>query len=271
MKKLPIKLYDPTFIQKLVFNGEVIVFEKSTFINRIIETTRNHFNKIFGVTLEDFFDDNDNLAFSTKERFFFQLQNKIKKCSEIKANFSNFLKEIGFDTKYVFRDQYSIRYSPKLNGKAFGKLKPTLPHRDTWASNLFDQINFWFPIHKISAGNSIYLVPKYFKKKVENNSKSWTFEKFKKNDDYPSAPYTKINIQDNEKVSFQLDKGNILCFSGHQLHGSLQNKKQRINFETRVIYKSNLNKIIIPKNYDSNSKVVKKNWFRNITTNKYLD
>ena len=164
MKKLPIKLYDPTFIQKLVFNGEVIVFEKSTFINRIIETTMNHFNKIFGVTLEDFFDDNDNLAFSTKERFFFQLQNKIKKCSEIKANFSNFLKEVGFDTKYVFKDQYSLRYSPKLNGKAFGKLKPTLPHRDTWASNLFDQINFWFPIHKISAGNSIYLVPKYFKK-----------------------------------------------------------------------------------------------------------
>ena len=86
MKKLPIKLYDPNFIQKLVLNGEVIVFEKSKFINRIIKTTRSHFNKIFGVTLQDFFDDNDNLAFNAKERFFFQLQNKIKECSEIKAN-----------------------------------------------------------------------------------------------------------------------------------------------------------------------------------------
>jgi hypothetical protein len=51
----------------------------------------------------------------------------------------------------------------------------------------------------------------------------------------------------------------------------LQNKEQRINFETRIIYKSNLNKINIPKNYDSNSQIVKKNWFKNIITNKYLD
>lgn len=271
IKKLPTKLYDPTFIQSLVFSGEIIVFENSIFINKIIETTRYHFNKIFGVSLEGFFDNRDNLTFEAKERFFFQLQKKIKKCSAINNYFSNFLDEIGFDIKYVFKDQYSIRYSPKLYRKPFGKLKPAPPHRDTWASNLFDQINFWFPIHKISAGNSIYLVPKYFNKKIENNSKSWSFENFKKKDDYPSAPFTKINIQESEKLSFKIDKGDIICFSGHHLHGSLQNKKERINLETRIIYKSKLNKIIIPKNYDSNSNVVKKKWFRNIVTNKYLD
>ena len=180
------------------------------------------------------------------------------------------MKEIGFKIEYVFKDQYSLRYSPKLCSKSFGPLKPAPPHRDTWASNLFNQINFWFPIHKISAANSIYIVPKYFKKKLKIIAKVGLLRILKK-DDYPSTPYTKINIKDNEKKSFQIDKGNIICFSGHHLHGSLQNQKNRINFETRIIYRSNSKDIIEPKNYDSESRIIKKNWFRNIVTNKVLD
>ena len=93
----------------------------------------------------------------------------------------------------------------------------------------------------------------------------------KKKDDYPSSPYTKINIQEEEKKSFEIDKGNIICFSGHHLHGSLQNQEDRINLETRIIYKSKSKDIIEPKNSDSESRIIKKKWFKNIVTNKVLD
>ena len=99
----------------------------------------------------------------------------------------------------------------------------------------------------------------------------WSFENFKNKHDYPSTPFTKINILDEEKKSFQIDKGQIICFSGHHLHGSLQNQKDRINLETRIIYKSKPKDVKEPKNNDSESRVIKKNWFRNIVTNKVLD
>ena len=271
LKSSPTKLYKPNSILKSVFNGKVIIFEKSIFINVIIKTIESHFYQIFRLSLEDFLDNKDNLTFDKKEKLFLKLQKNIKECSIINDNFIFFLEELGFKTEYVFKDQYSLRYSPKIHGKSFGKLKPALPHRDTWASNLFNQINFWFPIHKISATNSIYIVPKYFKKKVENNSNGWSFENFKKKDDYPSVPFAKINIQDKEKQSFQIDKGKTICFSGHHLHGSLQSQKDRINLETRIIYTSTPDDIIEPKNKDSESKIIKKNWFRNILTNKVLD
>ena len=271
LKSLPSKLYNPNSILKSVFNGEIIIFEKSIFINKIIKTTKSHFKKIFTLNLEDFLNNKDDFTFDKKEKLFLKLQKNIKECSVINENFISFLEELGFKTEYVFKDQYSLRYSPNIYGKSFGKLKPAPPHRDTWASNLFNQINFWFPIHKISSTNSIYIVPKYFKEKVENNSMEWSFESFKKKDDYPSAPYAKINIQDEEKQYFQIDKGNIICFSGHHLHGSLQNQKDRINLETRIIYTSQSKDMIEPKNKDSESKIIKKNWFRNILTNKVLD
>ena len=185
LKSSPTKLYKPNSILKSVFNGKVIIFEKSIFINVIIKTIESHFYQIFRLSLEDFLDNKDNLTFDKKEKLFLKLQKNIKECSIINDNFIFFLEELGFKTEYVFKDQYSLRYSPKIHGKSFGKLKPALPHRDTWASNLFNQINFWFPIHKISSTNSIYIVPKYFKEKVENNSMEWSFESFKKKDDYP--------------------------------------------------------------------------------------
>ena len=180
LKNLPIKLYNPKYIMKSIFNGEVIIFEKSVFIQEIVKTAISHFNKIFRLSLEDFLDNKDDFTFNMKEKLFLKLQENIKECSVINDNFTFFLKELGFKTEYVYKDQYSLRYSPKLYGKSFGKLKPAPPHRDTWASNLFNQINFWLPIHKVSATNSIYIVPKYFKEKVENNSSRWSFENFKK-------------------------------------------------------------------------------------------
>ena len=124
LKSSSTKLYKPNSILKSVFNGKVIIFEKSIFINEIIKTIKSHFNKLFNLNLEDFLDNKDDLTFDKKEKLFLKLQKNIKECSVINENFIFFLEELGFKTEYVFKDQYSLRYSPKIYGKSFGKLKP---------------------------------------------------------------------------------------------------------------------------------------------------
>ena len=67
---------------------------------------------------------------------------------------------------------------------------------------------------------------------------------------------------------FQLKKGEVLCFSGHHLHGSRVGENERINIETRIVDKLDSVKYDIPKNMDSSSKVKKNTWFKNIKTGK---
>ena len=70
LKSLPLKLNNPNSILKSIFNGEIIIFEKSIFINEIIKTIKSHFNKLFNLNLEDFLDNKDDLTFEKRKSFF---------------------------------------------------------------------------------------------------------------------------------------------------------------------------------------------------------
>ena len=39
-------------------------------------------------------------------------------------------------------------------------------------------------------------------------------------------------------LKIRLEKGEILCFFGHHLHGSNVGKKNRVNLETRIVCKN---------------------------------
>ena len=76
-------------------------------------------------------------------------------------------------------DKITFRYSPAKKNLPRGILKPTKAHRDTWASNVFNQINWWLPF--IMLTNQIqFLLHQIILKKVDNNSDEWSFENFKK-------------------------------------------------------------------------------------------
>ena len=142
-----------------------------------------------------------------------------------------------------------------------GILKPAKAHRDTWASNVFNQINWWIPLHNVEERNSIFIAPKLFKKKVPNNSREWSFKKYLKYKDYPSTPFTKKEINENSIIRFTLEKGDVLCFSGNHIHGSILGEKNRVNLETRTICSTDEKKFIIPQNIDSYPQKKKSNWF----------
>jgi hypothetical protein len=235
----------------------------------IIKLVEKKFLKKFDLKLSAFLNKKE-INHSNSERLFIELQEEVKTCKEINDKFLSFLIKLGFREKNIFKDQYSLRYSPAIGEVPYGKLTPARLHRDTWGSNIFSQINFWFPIHNTSEFNSIYIVPSYFKKKIKNNSKNWSFEKYKKKKKYYSVPYTNQIINDKDKLYFSLKKGSIICFSGNHLHASLQNDDKRVNLETRIVYQDG-NDNYVPLNIDSYSQVVKKNWFVNSTTKLVLD
>ena len=254
-------------LKKNIFEGKILLIKNSKEILKIIELSEQYFNYLFNTGITN--SEKLKINYSNENSIFFEIiQNRIKFCKLIRKCFSNFLLQIELNIQLTFMDYITFRYSPSSGMKNIGTLIPTPAHRDTWASNIFNQINFWFPTHNVSDRNSIFFVPKYFQKRVSNNSDEWSFYRYKKTKEFLSTPVSNIKFPQNQIVSFNVKKGEVLCFSGHHIHGSLVGESDRLNLETRIVCENDEENYKIPVNLDAMGTVRKNKWFRNLKTGK---
>ena len=253
--------------KKNIFEGKILLIKNSKEILKIIELTEQYFNYLFNTGITN--SEKLKINYNKENSIFFEIiQNRIKFCKLIRKYFANFLLQIELGIQSTFMYYITFRYSPASGMKNIGTLIPTPAHRDTWASNIFNQINFWFPTHNVSDRNSIFFVPKYFQKRVSNNSDEWSFYRYKKTKEFLSTPVSNIKFPQNQIVSFNVKKGEVLCFSGHHIHGSLVGESDRLNLETRIVCENDEENYKIPFNLDAMGTVRKNNWFRNLKTGK---
>ena len=267
MKKLKYKIKqisrkeikDINYLKQSIFDGNIFIIKKSSFCLELINLTNKFFYKQFGFTIEDFI--GNEIPKNFEKNKLIEFQEKVKKSKPFLVLFCKLMEELKFNVQEMSADKITFRYSPNKNKKPLGNLKPAKPHRDTWASNVFNQINWWIPLHKVEESNSIFVAPEYFKKKISNNSNEWSFKNYKKIKNYPSTPFTDFKFKKNQVEYFKLEKGEVLCFSGNHIHGSVLGKKKRINLETRTICSNDERIFNIPKNIDSENTEKKINWF----------
>ena len=254
-------------LKKNIFEGKILLIKNSKEILKIIELTEQYFNYLFNTGITN--SEKLKINYNKENSIFFEIiQNRIKFCKLIRKYFANFLLQIELGIQSTFMDYITFRYSPASGMKNIGTLIPTPAHRDTWASNIFNQINFWFPTHNVSDRNSIFFVPNYFHKRVSNNSDEWSFYRYKKTKEFHSTPVSNIKFPQNQIVSFNVKKGEVLCFSGHHIHGSLVGESDRLNLETRIVCENDEENYKIPVNLDAMGTVRKNKWFRNLKTGK---
>ena len=147
----------------------------------------------FEISIEDFIK-NDNMK-SFEENKLIEFQDKVKRSKSLLALFCKLLMELKFNVKETLTDKITFRYSPNIKKEPLGNLKPAKAHRDTWASNVFNQINWWIPLHQVEESNSIFIVPEYFNKKILNNSNSWSFKNYKKIKIIPQHHLQNLNLK----------------------------------------------------------------------------
>ena len=253
------KKHSANEIKKRIFEGKIIIFKESPAILKIKKIYRFHLKEFFPKKISFM---SSNIHDQNKKMLSFQ--KKIKNCNLIRLEFLRFLENLNFDKSDIFCDKITLRYSPKKKELNFGSLKPIGAHRDTWASNIYHQINWWIPLQHVKEDSSIFIAPAYFKKKICNNSYFWSFDKFKRRKETLSSPIAKIQIKESKKIKFNLNFGEVLCFSGNHLHGSLVGSKSRLNLETRTISSKDPKNFQIPKNIDSENTEIKYSWFRSL-------
>ena len=72
-------------------------------------------------------------------------------------NGNNILKEINFEIEDCYRDKFVVRIAPAEFKKATYEASRIGIHRDTWGTNIFEQINWWAPINNLDQTNTYFL------------------------------------------------------------------------------------------------------------------
>ena len=266
------KILNLSEFKKDIFKGKIFVFKKSKIILDLVQEIKKNILIEYNGPLEKLHHlDNCEEISST-------LVTNLKKIPEFKKLFKIFLKEINFFHENSYWDQFRVRVAPAQNKFSYREASRINSHRDTWGTNIHQQINWWAPISSISETNTMIFYPDYFSKAVKNSTSTWdlnTYLEHRKRKDfsYPSAPQLLEDLpQDSSVLSVNIEPGEILCFSGCHLHSSSKEKSDntRFSYEIRTICQDDIDNRREAPNSDCDLQWQFPKIFRNINDNSPL-
>jgi len=228
--------------KKEIFNGKIFVFQKSQIAERLIDQIKKKIQTDYSGQLEKLH------HLSNCEELSADLIANLKNTEIFKTLFYDFLISINFLQGESYWDKFVVRVAPAKNEFGYREASRIGVHRDTWGTNIHQQINWWAPISSIEKTNTMVFFPEYFDKPVKNSTASWDLniylENRKKGDfSYPSAPELLEDLPENLKIwPVTIKPGEILCFSGSHLHSSSKDKSEntRFSYEIRTICQNDL-------------------------------
>lgn len=122
------------------------------------------------------------------------------------------------------------------------------PHRDTWYSAPFNQINWWMPVYPISSENCMAIHPRYWSDAVPNSSREYNYHKWNMESRHNAAQHVKndTRVQPRPEAPVELDPqfrlicepGALYQFSAAQLHSTVPNTSilTRYSIDFRTVH-----------------------------------
>ncbi len=150
------------------------------------------------------------------------------------------LREFGCDLEQTYFDVPRLRTSTSNDYLTSGISYAFHPHRDTWYSAPFSQINWWLPIFPVVPENVMAFHPRYWSQPVRNGSRRYDYSEWNRTSRQTAAQHIKLDTRDQPKPEepVELDPqlrvvpelGGVLLFSGNQLHSTVPNTSGRTRF-----------------------------------------
>lgn len=114
------------------------------------------------------------------------------------------------------------------------------PHRDTWYSARYSQLNWWIPIYPVVPESVMAFHPHYWTNPVRNGSSRYNDYDWDRASRPAAAKHVKTDTRDQPKPEepVQLDPqvrvvpeaGGVMLFSGNPLHSTVPNTSGRTRF-----------------------------------------
>jgi hypothetical protein len=167
------------------------------------------------------------------------------KCKEL---LPGILRDLRFDLEKTFFDVPRMRTSTSDNYLTTGIAFAFHPHRDTWYSAPFCQLNYWMPIFPVSPENAMAFHPRYWSHGVRNGSQDYNYAEWNRSGRLNAARQIKSDTRKQPKPEepIELDPqirllpppGGIIIFSAAQMHSSVPNTsgRTRLSIDFRTVH-----------------------------------
>lgn len=160
--------------------------------------------------------------------------------SEAKRHITRLLADLGCDPEKTYFDVPRLRTMAPRNYLQAGLALQFHPHRDTWFSAPYQQLNLWLPVYEISAENSMAFHPRYFVSPVRNSSADYDYEEWNRTGRKQASQIVKSETRKQPRPEEPLDPtseirvvtpvGGVLIFSAAHLHATVPNTTSRTRF-----------------------------------------
>ena len=203
-----------------------------------------------------------------------ELQQRFRNDERTTRLFAAALASVGVDLERSYWDRLHLRVQPAQDHVA-GRGPGTLGvHRDTWASNVYAQTNWWTPIRPLSEERTIAIYPGYWEQPISNSSADWDLEVVRaqargelRSPRMPLVPEPSERVDRSSELRIVPEPGDLLCFSGAHLHASIPNtsRETRFSVEVRTVLLDDILGRRAAPNLDGKAPHVPIEWFRRIT------
>lgn len=158
------------------------------------------------------------------------------------------LAELGCDLEKTYFDVPRLRTAFPGDYLKSGIAYAFHPHRDTWYSAPFCQINWWMPVYPINSENCMAIHPRYWSQAIKNGSSLYNYDNWNRENRQSAAQHIKADtrvqpkpeepVELDPQVRLVCDVGGVYLFSAAQLHSTVPNtsSETRYSIDFRTVH-----------------------------------
>ena len=162
------------------------------------------------------------------------------------------LTELGCPRDETYFDVPRLRTACPQDYLTSGMAYAFKPHRDSWYSTPYSQLNWWIPVYPITADNCMAFHLNFWKKPVTNTSAGFNYQDWNQVGRKQASAQGKVDKRVQSEVVGELDlepqirlvgePGSIIVFSAAHLHSTVPNSTEstRISIDFRTVNRDDL-------------------------------
>jgi hypothetical protein len=166
----------------------------------------------------------------------------------VKTVMQAMLRDFGCDAEETYFDVPRLRTATDGGYLTSGIAYAFHPHRDTWYSAPFNQINWWLPVYEIEPNNAMAFHLRYWDRAVRNGSREYNYAEWNRVSRSTAAQHIKSDTRQQPKpeepvemdpqVRLICKPGGVIMFSGAHLHSTVPNSSgyTRFSVDFRTVH-----------------------------------
>lgn len=167
---------------------------------------------------------------------------------ESKRYIQGMLTELGCDLEKTYFDVPRMRTAFPNEYLKSGIAYAFHPHRDTWYSAPFCQINWWMPIYPPSSENCMTFHSRYWDQPIKNGSRQYDYAKWNRESRHSASQHIKTDTREQPKseepveldpqIRLVCNVGGVFLFSAAHLHSTVPNTSglTRYSIDFRTVH-----------------------------------